>query len=46
MTSIKNNNARLPNWAILVHGKTGLKFSNFYAAKNDIVEPTLEFFSE
>jgi Reverse transcriptase (RNA-dependent DNA polymerase)/Zinc knuckle len=46
MASIKNDNARLPNWAILVHGKTGLKFSNFYAAKNDMVEPTLERFSK
>jgi hypothetical protein len=45
MVSIKNDNARLPNWAMLVHGKTGLKFSNFYAAKNDMVEPMLERFS-
>jgi hypothetical protein len=46
MASIKNDNARLPNWAMLVHGKTGLQFSNFYAAKNDMVEPMLERFSK
>jgi hypothetical protein len=46
MASMKNNTARLPNWAMLVHGQTGLKFSNFYAAKNDMVEPMLECFSK
>jgi hypothetical protein len=46
MASIKNDNARLSNWAMLVHGKTGLKFSNFDAAQNDMVEPMLERFSK
>jgi hypothetical protein len=32
MASIKNDNARLPNWAIFVHGNIGWKFSNIYAA--------------
>jgi hypothetical protein len=36
MALIKNDNARLPNWATSVHGKTGLKFSNCYTAKNEI----------
>jgi hypothetical protein len=31
---------------MLVHGKTGLKFSNFDAAQNDMVEPMLERFSK
>jgi hypothetical protein len=46
MASIKNDNARLLNWTMLVHGKTGLKFKNFYAAKNYMVEPMLECFSK
>jgi hypothetical protein len=44
MDLIKNDNARLPSWTILVHGKTSLKFLNFYAVKNCMVEPTLEHF--
>jgi hypothetical protein len=29
-----------PNWRIMVDERTGMKFSNFYAAKTGMVEPT------
>jgi len=34
-----------PNWRIIVDERTGLKFSDFYATKNGMVEPTCEQFN-
>jgi hypothetical protein len=31
-----------PNWRLMVEERTGLKFSNFYATKNGMIEPTCE----
>ena len=32
----------IPNWQIMVDERTGMKFSDFYASKTAIVEPTCE----
>ena len=33
-----------PNWRIIVDERTGMKFSDFFGKKNDMVEPTCELF--
>jgi len=33
-----------PNWRMIVDGRTGLKFSDFYETKNGMIEPTCEQF--
>lgn len=35
-----------PNWRIMVDGRTGLKFSDFFETKNGMVEPTCEEFQK
>ena len=37
-------NVTKPNWRIMVDERTGMKWSDFYEAKSDMVEPTCEEF--
>ena len=39
-------NVTKPNWRIMVDGRTGLKFSDFFATKNGMVEPTCAQFQK
>ena len=34
-----------PNWQLIVDEKTGMKFSQFFATKNGMVQPTCEKFN-
>ena len=33
-----------PNWRLIIDQRTGMKFSDFFATKNGMIEPTCENF--
>ena len=33
-----------PNWRLITDQRTGMKFSDFFATKNGMIEPTCEIF--